>query len=171
MRTIKGEAQTWDRFPDYSAAEVSLHRSGTGGFSCGVTRKLDSTASVLPGYSEKTRELVKGRKGRPGQWGRQREEDGPRGMRKESGQVEKPGAWTVAQDHVLGPLSWIYGFCKLQMLLVQGIWFYRDELICRGEPMGWTERHKTKEREVKLAPLYTKATKSGLEREDSRMNE
>lgn len=37
--------------------------------------------------------------------------------------------------------------------------------------MGWTERHKTKEREVKLAPLYTKATKSGLEREDSRMNE
>lgn len=36
--------------------------------------------------------------------------------------------------------------------------------------MGWTERHKTKEREVKLAPLYTKATKSGLEREDSSLS-
>lgn len=66
---------------------------------------------------------------------------------------------------------WICGFCKLQMLLVQGVRFCQDELICRGELMGWTERHKTKEREVKLPPLYTKATKSGLEREDSKMND
>lgn len=77
----------------------------------------------------------------------------------------------MAQDHVLGPLSWICGFCKLQMLLVQGIWFCQDELICRGELMGWTERHKTKEREVKLPPLYTKTTKSGLGREHPKMNE
>lgn len=83
-------------------AEVSLHRSGTGGFSCGVTRKPDSAASVLPGYSEKTGELVKGRKGRPGQWGRQREEDGPRGMRKESGQVEslEQGLWPRTMSSV-----------------------------------------------------------------------
>lgn len=83
-------------------AEVSLHRSGTGGFSCGVTRKPDSTASVLPGYSEKTRELVKGRKGRPGQWGRQREEDGPRDMRKESG----PGGEAWSRDCGPGPCPW-----------------------------------------------------------------
>lgn len=63
------------------------------------------------------------------------------------------GAGTSAQDHTLGPLSQICGFCKLQMSLVQGIRFCQDELICRGELMGWTERHKTIEREVKL-PLY-----------------
>lgn len=56
------------------------------------------------------------------------------------------GAGAVAQDHILSPLSWICGFCKLYMPLVQGIGFCQDELICRGELMGWTERHKTKER-------------------------
>lgn len=52
------------------------------------------------------------------------------------------------------------------MPLVQVTGFCQDELICRGELMGWTERHKTKEREVKLPLHYTK---NGLGREDPKV--
>lgn len=58
----------------------------------------------------------------------------------------------MAQDHVLGPLSWICGLCKLQMPLVQGSRFCQDELISRGELMGWRQRHKTKEESFQASP-------------------
>lgn len=110
-----------------------------------------------------SRELVKGRKGRPGQWGGQRADEGPRRWRRSPDQ----GLWPRTVPWV--PFQESVDSANCRCCWFRGIRFCQDGLICRRDVMGWTERHKTKAREARLPPLYTEATRSGLGREDPKV--